>query len=183
MVERVRRIFVAVRLPDEVRLALAERVDRLDLPGRVVPFQNWHITFRFLGEVSEVGYERFLAELDMADLGEPFRVVLGGLGAFPRARNATVVWVGLSRGVERLHELADIAEEAAQTAGLPPNERPFRPHVTLSRVRPAQDVSSLLDEAAVMDFEWRCDSIVVYASHLDRGGARYEPLETLPLSR
>lgn len=164
-------------------MALADLIGRFDLPGKVAPPENWHITFRFLGSIGEVAYERVLAELDSVDLGRSFRIGLGELGAFPQPRKATVIWMGLSKGTERLHELAEISEEAAQAAGLAPNERPFRPHLTLSRVRPAQDVSRLVEEAPAMDIEWRCESVVIYRSHLGRGGASYEPLETLLLSR
>jgi 2'-5' RNA ligase len=183
VVASVGRIFVAVPLPDEVQMAVAERLARVELPGRVAPPENWHITLRFLGTVDEVAYERFLAALDSGDLGDRFRVGLGRLGAFPRPRNATVIWLGVTKGVERLEELAATAEGAAQTAGLAAEERSFRSHLTLSRVRPAQDVGALIEVFPETGIEWRCGSIVVYRSHLRRGGAIYETLETLPLSR
>ena len=84
MVEGVTtRIFVAVPLPDEVRMALAEHVGAIDLPGKVVPPQNWHITLRFLGWTGEVAYDRLLAALDNANLGRQFDLELGEIGAFP----------------------------------------------------------------------------------------------------
>ncbi len=178
-----RRVFVAVPLPDEVRMALADRLGRVEVPGKIAPPENWHITLRFLGSVDEVSYERFLGALDTADLGEPFRVGLGNLGAFPRPRNATVIWVGVTKGLDRLGELADISEEAAQSVGLAGEERPFRSHLTLSRVRPAQDVTRLVETTPAMGIEWQCESITVYRSHLGRDGASYEPLETLALFR
>jgi len=76
-----------------------------------------------------------------------------------------------------------VAEEAAQSAGFGPEDRLFRAHLTLSRVRPAEDVSGLLETFADAGVGWRCRSVVVYRSHLGRGGARYEPLETFPLTR
>ncbi len=184
MVEGVTaRIFVAVPLPDEVRMALAENVGAIVIPGKVVPPENWHITLRFLGWTEEVAYDRLLAALDDADLGRQFDLGLGEIGAFPRAGSATVVWLAVSKGQVRLAELAEEAEEAAQTAGFDPEDRPFRAHLTLSRVRPAKDVSQLLETFPGADLSWRCRSVVVYRSHLGRGGARYEPLETFPLAR
>ena len=94
-----------------------------------------------------------------------------------------MVWLAVSKGQTRLEELAEEAEEAAQTAGFDPEDRPFRGHLTLSRVRPAKDVSRLLETFRGADLGWRCRSVVVYRSHLGRGGARYEPLETFPLAR
>jgi RNA 2',3'-cyclic 3'-phosphodiesterase len=184
MVEGVAaRIFVAVPLPDELRIALAECLRPFDIPGKVVSPQNWHITLRFLGWTDDVAFERMLAALDETDLGLPFDVRLGEMGAFPRPRNATVIWLAVSRGLHRLEELAAAAEEAAQSAGFGPEDRPFRAHLTLSRVRPAEEVSALVESFPGADLGWRCESVVVYRSHLGRGGPRYEPLETFPLSR
>ena len=127
-------------------------------------------------------FDRLLAALDEADLGPPFDMMLGEMGAFPRPKSATVIWLAVSVGLTRLEELAAEAEEAAQSAGFGPEDRPFRAHLTLSRVRPAEDASGLLDSFPGADLGWRCGSVVVYHSHLGRGGARYEPLETFPLT-
>ncbi len=178
-----RRIFVAVPLPDEVRMALADLLGSVVVPGKMVLPQNWHITLRFLGRTDEIAYDRFLAALDNCDLGPSFDMGLGELGAFPRPRSATVLWVAVTKGQGRLEDLAADAEAAAQTAGFTPEDRPFRPHLTLSRVRPAADVSRLVDGFSAAGIGWRCRSVVVYRSHPGRGGARYEPLETFPLTR
>jgi 2'-5' RNA ligase len=183
MVEgRIGRLFVAVPLPEEVRMALADRLGPVAVPGRVVPPENWHITLRFLGLTDQVAYERYLAALDGSGLGPEFDVGLGALGAFPRPRSATVTWLAVTEGHDRLEELAAEAEEAALAAGFAPEDRPFRAHLTLSRVRPPEDVSRLVEEFPAVDLRWRCRSIVVYRSHPGRGGVRYEPLEVFPLS-
>lgn len=170
-------------LPAEVRLALDEKLDRHTLPGKVAPPENWHLTLRFLGDIEEVTYQRFVAELDTADLGQRFRVALGVLGAFPNPKRATVLWVGLAQGLDELSELALTVEEAAQAAGLPPEERPFRPHLSLSRIRPQVDVSNLIKTFGDTGIGWRCETMAVYGSHLGPEGARYEPLEIFDLRR
>jgi RNA 2',3'-cyclic 3'-phosphodiesterase len=183
MVEGLGRIFAAVALPTEVRLALADRLAQFDLPGKIAPPENWHITLRFLGSVDIVTAERFTGSLSGAELGDPFRVGLGGLGGFPNSRRATVLWLGLSDGLAGLTRLAVIAEEAAQAAGLDPVERPFRPHLTLGRIRPPADIRALVESVEPMSLAWVCNSIVVYRSHLGGHNARYEPLEKLGLGR
>jgi 2'-5' RNA ligase len=183
VVDGLARIFAGVPLGLEARLALEDRLAGREIPGRPLPPDNWHLTLRFLGSVDEVTYERFVAGLDSVDLGPSFQIGLAGLGAFPNPRRATVLWAGLDRGVEELAELAELAEEAAQGAGLAAEDRPFRPHLTLSRIRPQTDVGALLTAVGELGISWRCDRIVVYRSHLGRGGARYEPLETLDLDR
>jgi 2'-5' RNA ligase len=183
MVEGVKaRIFVAVPLPDEARLALIDRLGQVNLPGSVVPPANWHLTLRFLGWTDDVAYDRLLAALDQADLGGGFEIELGEMGAFPRAKRATVLWLAVAKGQTRLEEIAAEVEEAVQAAGFQAEDRPFRAHLTLSRIRPPVDVTGPIGSFPGASLGWRCRSVVVYRSHLGRGGARYEPLETFPLN-
>ena len=163
----------------EARLAVAQTTGGLPIPGRLSPPENWHLTLRYLGRVDEVTYERFLHGLGDVAEERPFRITLGGVGAFPNPRRATVVWAGLITGEEELAALAAISEEAAVAAGLEPEERPFRPHLTLSRVRPPADVTGLVGEP--VPASWRADRVVVYRSVPTRGGTAYEPLETFRL--
>lgn len=181
--ERLRRVFAALSLPDEVRLALSDRLSSLALPGRVAPPANWHLTLRFLGNVDDPTLDRFVAALDTSDLGDPFRLETGGLGAFPRPGNATVLWVGTGGDVESLSELSAVVGECAVDAGLESEERPFLPHLTLSRIRPPEDVSGLISSAPDIRLSWRCRELVVFQSHIGGGSTRYEPLETIALGR
>jgi 2'-5' RNA ligase len=183
VVGSVGRVFVAVTLPAEVRLALDDKLRSHKIPGKVAPPENWHLTLRFLGNIEEVTYERFVSLLDTADLGNRFRLALGPLGAFPNPKRATVLWLGVSQGGEAMSKLALTAEEAAQGAGLPTEERPFRPHLTVSRIRPPTEVGALIEAFGDIEIGWRCETMVVYRSRLGPGGARYEPLEIFDLKR
>ncbi len=181
MVESVGRVFAAVPVPGDARIHLVEGLRHFELPGRAVPPENWHVTLRFLGEVQPTAYERFLHGLDEVSGLGGFSLRLEDMGAFPNPRRAAVVWVGIGAGATELADLAAIAEEAAVDAGLDPEERPFRPHLTLARVRPPADATRLVGEH--VDIGWHCDRVVVYRSLHGPGGARYDPLETFPLGR
>lgn len=176
------RVFVAVAPPDEVRQDIAAQLAGIRIPGRVVPPPNWHITLRFLDEIDEVTRDRYLAELDGMDLGRRFKMTLAGLGAFPNHRKATVTWLGVRAGEVRLFQLAEATDEAAAAVGLVPEERPFAPHLTLSRVRPPENVTGLI-ESTDCEVTWRVDHIVVFKSVSIRGGVRYEPIERFVLAR
>jgi RNA 2',3'-cyclic 3'-phosphodiesterase len=175
----VGRVFVAAPLPPDVRFALNERIAELSIPGRVAPPENWHVTLRFLDTIDQVTYERFLSELERVRETFSFPASLHGFGAFPNPRKATVFWAGIGRGAGDLALLNEVAEDAAIASGLLPEERPFHPHLTLARIRPPVDLRDLVDEE--LDLSWRCDRVVVYRSHLGRGPARYEPLDSVNL--
>jgi 2'-5' RNA ligase len=182
VVEQLRRLFLGVPLDQEVRAMLAQHLQEYRIPGRPVPPDNWHLTVRFLGNVDQIVTERLLAELDQADLGNAFAIALGDLGAFPRPARASVLWLALDKGQERLTELNQISEEASQAAGLAPEERPFSPHLTLSRIRPELDVRSDLASYRRAPLQWTAGELLLYQSRTGRGGAVYEELERFPLA-
>jgi 2'-5' RNA ligase len=179
------RLFLALPLTEDARQGLARHLRGAlahPLPGRPVRPENWHLTLRFLGEVDEASTDRVVREVDGADRGSSFRVSWGSLGAFPRPRRANVLWVGLERGREEAERLAGAIEEAVEAAGFPPEDRPFRSHLTLSRLRPDQDVTAVLEAVPPVGIGMPVDRVVLYRSHLGPGGPRYEELEVFPLS-
>ncbi len=180
------RLFLAVALSDEVRQALAAHLDDAlggaPIPGRPVPPSNWHITLRFLAYTYEDQRERLLHAIDEADLGARFTLGFDALGAFPRPGRATVLWLGVGAGGDELVDLAAVVEEACVDAGWLIEERPFHPHLTLSRIRPHQDVAALLDQVPAFPMRQAVEEVVLYRSHLGgRGPARYEPTERFRL--
>jgi len=179
------RLFLAIPLTDEARHAIVHHLKghlAHPLPGRPVRPELWHLTLRFLGEVDEVGCDRVAREVDAADRGPAFDVRWSGLGAFPRARRANVLWLGVDRGEEEAESLAAAVEAAVEAAGFAPEDRPFRSHLTLSRIRPDQDVSTVLEAVPPLGLAMPVDRAVLYRSHLGPGGPRYEEIEAFPLT-
>jgi len=183
MVEGLTRVFVAVPLDEETRHRLAHlvRTRVVVMPGRPVPPDNWHLTLRFLGEVDEVGLDRLRAAFDEADLGAAFGLRWGPLSAFPRASRAAVLWIGIDGEVTALHALSERVDAALEVAGHPPEDRPFSPHLTISRMRPEEDVRAVIGDGAPLGVSMRVDRVAMYESRLGRGGAKYAVLEEYPL--
>lgn len=179
------RLFLAVELPEDAREKLAAHLrDGLGgrpLPGRAVAPASWHLTLRFLGGTPAERRAELVRAMREAHPGGGFALRFGGLGAFPRPARATVLWLGVEEGAERLGALAAVAEDAARRAGFPAEERPFSAHLTLSRIRPAQDVRPLLERVPAFRERIPVDAIVLFRSHLGPGGARYEAVERFPL--
>lgn len=184
--DTIRRIFIAIDLDEEVRHGLASLLgatfDHLGLPGSSPPPANWHITLRFLGKMDQAAYEVLLSKLDAAELGPPFPLSFGSLGAFPRPRKATVLWLGVDAGSEALNHLAGTVEAAVVEAGFMPEERPFHPHLTLSRIRPPEDVRGLIESMSAVPLKQVVEHVTVFESHLGGGPAVYQPLERFDLA-
>lgn len=185
MVGTVGPLFLGIGLPDGARDLLAallmDVTGGASLPGRPSPPDNWHITLRYFGAVDEVVADRVVAGIDEASLGGQVPLTLGALGAFPNARRATVLWIGIDRGADRLEDLNEVAEDVAQGVGLPAEDRPYVPHLTLSRLRPDQDLRRLIDASVLPPVSFTVQELTLFASHLGPN-TWYEPVETFPLS-
>lgn len=100
-----------------------------------VPAQKLHLTLKFLGDADEERVARLVrAANNVAARHRPFELTLGGVGAFPNFRRPRVVWLGME-SEPRLELLHHDVEVAAADVGYELEGRPFRPHVTLARVR------------------------------------------------
>jgi 2'-5' RNA ligase len=175
-------LFVAAGIDRETRHAIAARLEHVAVPGRVVAPSNWHVTLRFIGEVAPPVVDRVAHAIDESELGSPFRVRWGGLGAFPRSAKATVLWAGPAFGRDDLIQLAVAVGEGLEGAGLPGEERPFRPHLTLSRIRPPLDVTALIASIDPLGVAMTVDRIDLMATRSEDGVTRYDVVESFELS-
>ena len=125
------RLFVGIEFPPELKLRLSLLCG--DLPGaRWVDPGNFHLTLRFIGEITE----DIAADVDEALArvkASRFALHLAGTGIFGGKR-PHALWVGAERDPE-LVRLRDKIEQALIRIGLEPEQRKFAPHVTLARLR------------------------------------------------
>ena len=167
------------RQRDKLRDVIAPATRLID--GRAIPRDNWHLTLRFLGWATDAQLDRIVHDVDAADLPARFRIRFGGLGAFPKARRATVVWLAVAAGNEGLGRLAEVSEDAATAAGFKPEDRPYHAHLTLSRVRPPVDVTDRIAAFPAFDVAMPVTAVTLFESVLGRGGASYTAIDTVPL--
>lgn len=175
------RAFVAVNLPAAERGRLHASLAplrELALPVRWLEPDTLHLTLKFIGDIE--GSE--VAALDAALRGvgsdhRPFPLDIGGFGAFPSLRRATVLWVGIAAdpALTALHH--DI-ELSLSRLGYARDQHPFRPHVTVARLRGGSRPPDVARHAPGHDYESRIDVVTIdlMRSHTDPGGARYETL-------
>jgi 2'-5' RNA ligase len=177
------RCFVAAPIPADLRATLAATVApwRTDAALRWSAPESWHLTLAFLGGVDPATVGEVRARVsEVAGRHEPVRLEAGGMGAFPSASRARVVWYGVEDPGGRL---AALVGDLAGSLGLGGGS-PFRAHVTLARVRRGStDLRRWLSEAnasaATGTLEVR--QLAVMRSHLGQGAPRYETLATMEL--
>jgi 2'-5' RNA ligase len=181
------RAFFAVELPAELRARLVTVLESLqaELPGAVrwTPEENLHLTLKFLGELPAERLPKLVGSAagKLASV-EPFDVALGGLGAFPNARRARIVWVGVLEGQPPLARIARKLDASAGRVGVERERRPFHAHLTIGRLRTPARVP--VERLAVPDFTpFSVEEVVLYESRLSSTGATYIPLTRLPLGR
>jgi 2'-5' RNA ligase len=175
----VERLFVAVPLTEQARARIAAGLP--SLPGRLVPPQNWHFTLRFLGDTDARSRDALIATLRATRLGSKFSIRFDGLGAFPRVKRARIIWLGVTDGAQKLISLAEVVESVARRSGFVAEKRPFKPHLTLTRVEPPRAVTDILNSQPPLAVTMPVTEIALIRSSLGTGPARYEIVETFVL--
>lgn len=183
------RTFVAVLIAEGIR----ERISSAQLAVKqlapkvnwVVP-ENFHVTLKFLGNIREDQLHDICSAVETAvDCIDPFEISFSGLGAFPSPRNARVVWAGIKDGAGQLSDLAGAVENELAKLGFEREDRPFRAHVTIGRVKDTKSIRKLpegLREANAQDFgTQRVESVCIMQSELSREGPKYSPLGEVKL--
>lgn len=183
------RLFAAMPLPEAARLEYASvlaAARESGWPVRWVRDDTAHITLKFFGEVPPDRLEVIAEAVEAAAAGGcavPLR--LNGLGAFPTFRRPRVVWLGVE-APPALELLRDRLERLAEGIGFQPEGVPFRPHITLGRVREGHRLPpGALERCgiAASGGSFVADSVVLYESELTARGPEYTPRLQLSLSQ
>lgn len=175
------RLFVGLELPDDIRRDLAAISAGVQGTRWVAP-ENFHITLRFIGETDR----HQAADLDdaLADILAPdFDLKLRGVGSFGSRGRLRALWAGVEPSAALAH-LQGKVERACMRVGFPPEERKFKPHVTLARFKGLPEMSAaafLNTHAGFTAPAFTVDRFVLFESHLGGEGAHYVPIGTYPL--
>ncbi len=160
------RLFAALSPPPEIAEALLER--QLGLAGALWrPLETLHITLRFFGEIAETAADDLDAALSRIGR-EPLTLQLEGVGAFGDGDRIHAVWAGVAKS-PALNQLARRCEMAARRAGLKPDKRAYRPHVTLAYLRgadPAAVAAWIQANNLLRSPPFRIEAIGLYSSRL-----------------
>ena len=188
MIDKIRS-FVAIEIPEDVRQRLRELLRGLKSTGADVKWvrpEGIHLTLKFLGDVDREAVE--ILSLSLGPVVEkfaPFELKAQGIGGFPSFRNPRVVWAGLIETGGVLSALQRQIETTTAGLGFPSEERPFKPHLTLGRVRSSEGKSALtrtLEAKATLDLgAFRAERVILFRSDLRPEGAVYTRIEEFGL--
>jgi 2'-5' RNA ligase len=145
-----------------------------------VPAQNLHVTISFLGWVDDERVAEISRAVATAVEGcARVPTVLAGLGTFPRASRARVIWAGLQDEGGALAAVADRVQQGVAAIGFEPEARAWQAHVTLARLREPQRVDL---NVMVEPIEFVVDAVVLFRSILRRPAPVYEPVAIATLA-
>jgi 2'-5' RNA ligase len=183
------RTFIAIPLPTEC-IILLEQIQqdlrRHNAEVRWVAIPSIHLTLKFLGEVPAERMPRLAEALASgAIFTAPFELSLERLGCFPNVKNPRIVWCGVDGETDELARLQKQVDADCEGMGFPPENRQFKPHLTLGRVNGRWNLQPLLNHIK-MGTDLRCvfrvDHFNVYRSVLKPQGAEYTVLHTIALN-
>ena len=195
------RIFIGIDLDPEVRTRIErflEGVEGFAPEARWVRPESLHITLKFVGEQTPERVQAIAEHMQLVE-SSAFEIRAGGYGFFPTAKAPRVFWIGIHAGPQ-LAELAESIDMATAKLGIPREDRPYSPHLTLARASAGRSSGSpkwrkgdgpnatfaVLEKrlAAMGELDFgamTAHEFILYQSHLSPKGSKYTKLQRFPL--
>ena len=186
------RLFIALPLPSSVETKLGKIIDDFKNRGGKVKWvnhKNIHITVRFLGETDEGLIPDIKEIMDRVSIKyNSYNLTIDCIGSFPNLNKPRVIWAGLTDD-EQISIMARMVKEVEydiRKLGFDPEEKRFKPHLTLGRVKDPKGLDELLDYIRSYQLEsipFILDRLCLYKSTLTPHGSIYECLHEAKLGK
>ena len=173
--EKDLRLFFALWPTEAVRRNLQRAAETIELPtgARRVPAANLHITLHFIGNVERRELACLTRQAREVN-ARRFEIIVDRVDCFDKPR---VGWLGLRRLPEPLSKLHLALGSQLGNCGFVPEDRPYRPHVTILRKHRGPVASTDFEPIA-----WSVDDFALVESRSSENGVQYRVLETFPLT-
>lgn len=179
------RVFCAFELPESLRVRIKEHAQRVReaVPDAAASWsrpENIHLTMKFFGNVAQAKapvISEVLARV--AKEFSPIDIAVGRTGVFPRPSRPQVLWIGIDDRTGALAKLQKQVEEECAREGFPQEDRAFRPHLTIARIRKPNNANRLAEAHLRLEFtpvELIVNELVLFRSELSPKGSRYTPI-------
>lgn len=176
------RLFCAFELPESLRALIKEHSERVReaVPEAAASWsrvENIHLTVKFFGDVDQVKIPAISAAAErVVKEFSAIQISVGGTGVFPKPNRPQVLWIGIQDSSGALSKLHKQLEDAFAREGFPKEDRAFRPHLTLARIRKAHDAGRLARTHLGMEFNEvgvTLDELILFRSELSPKGSKY----------
>ncbi|MFC2006640.1 RNA 2',3'-cyclic phosphodiesterase [Chloroflexota bacterium] len=186
------RSFVAIELPDELKLKLDKLMAQLESERQ--PWVKWvrasgiHLTLKFLGDIITGQTGEITRAIEEATQGfSPFQLDVKALGVFPNWQRAQVAWVGIGGELIKLSQLQQRLDSNLANCGFAPESRPFSPHLTIARIRNHATLSEwqkfgkLIADTKFEAGSFKVNAVSLMRSQLTKERAIYRPISSIRL--
>ena len=178
------RMFCAFELPESLRVRIKEHAEGLreavpDVAASWSRPENIHLTMKFFGNVDQAQVAVISDMLArVAKEFSPVEITVDGTGVFPRPSRPQVLWIGIDDRTGALARLQKRVEDECALEGFPKEDRAFRPHLTIARIRTPHNAHRLAEAHLRLEFvsvAVNLSELVLFRSELSPKGSRYTP--------
>ncbi|HEY7535155.1 MAG TPA: RNA 2',3'-cyclic phosphodiesterase [Thermodesulfobacteriota bacterium] len=171
------RVFIAALIPEEIKEEINQYLVEVKPHWEGVKWENYnklHVTLKFLGEIegSVLGEIKDILN-ELLPLYSPFEMKISCFGGFPNLNNPRVLFISLSKNHELIRLQRDL-EERLEVIGLKRENRTFKPHITVGRIKGKARSKSIFPFPNNTTFF--ITQIAVMKSELGQEGSQYTPL-------
>jgi 2'-5' RNA ligase len=147
--------------------------------------ENIHLTLKFFGNVEVKRIEKISEAAErVVKQFSTVQISVGGTGVFPRPSRPQVLWIGVSDPSGQLSALQEKFENECAAEGFAQENRAYRPHLTIARLRKPEGARQLADAHLQMKFETievKLKELVVFRSELSPKGSKYTVISAADL--
>ncbi|HBQ85230.1 MAG TPA: RNA 2',3'-cyclic phosphodiesterase [Syntrophomonas sp.] len=182
------RTFLAISVPDEVRMLAQETKEKI-AAARVnikwVEYENYHLTVKFLGDVTDEKVQQIRKLMQtVGDNCPAFQLRINGLGFFPNRFRPRIIWLGMGGELDKAQFLGNRVDNYLYELGFEP-EKQHRFHLTLGRIRCDIDTAKTLERAAASKMNpisFTVDEFYLMESILRPEGPVYKRIDSFKLN-
>ena len=184
------RVFCAVELPENVKTQLQEHASALrkaypDVAASWTRIENVHLTLKFFGNVAVDRISAIsAAAARTVEAFAPIKISIGQTGVFPKRSRPQVLWIGVGDPLGQLAKLQQHLEDECAAEGFAKEDRAYKPHLTIARIRNPHGARALADTHLETEFEpiaLTLSDLVLFRSELSPKGSRYTAISHHPL--
>ena len=185
------RAFLAIEPPENVLQEITRLQEKLkrEISGRLswTRPQGQHLTLKFFGDISREDINNISAAAQKHVVAEQkLNLKVQKLGVFPDARRPRVLWCAVAGDVERLINLQKKLDGEFAALGFPVEDRSFKAHLTLARIKDPRDITGMSEALKKHDAfkagEFVADKLILFQSQLSPKGSVYTKLAEFALS-